>query len=226
LSAAGNDVIFPGMEILAVCGVAIGAFLAGGIPFSWLLGKVAGFDLRREGSGNPGATNLYRTAGPAWGITGLLLDVAKGFLPVLAARWLFPEVEAAAIVAAAAAIAGHIWTPYLGFRGGKGVATATGAFLAINPLVLLIAVGAFAIVVAATRYVSLGSMIGAVVAFVVSFWLPLLEGRPVDPYFVAFCGVCAASIIVAHRKNIGRLISGTEGKFGARAKNDTQDQKR
>jgi glycerol-3-phosphate acyltransferase PlsY len=222
LSAAGNDVIFPGMEILAVCGIGVGAFLAGGIPFSWLLGKAAGFDLRREGSGNPGATNLYRTAGPAWGITGLVLDVAKGFLPVLAVRWLFPELGAGAIVAAAAAIAGHIWTPYLGFRGGKGVATATGAFLALNPLILLIAVGAFAVILAVTRYVSLGSMIGAVVAFVASFVLPPLAGRPVDPYFAAFCGVCAVSIIVAHRKNIGRLIAGTEGKFGSRARNDNQ----
>jgi glycerol-3-phosphate acyltransferase PlsY len=222
LSAAGNDVIFPGMEILAVCGIAVGAFLAGGIPFSWLLGKVAGFDLRREGSGNPGATNLYRTAGPAWGITGLVLDVAKGLLPVLAVRWLFPELAAGAIVAAAAAIAGHIWTPYLGFRGGKGVATATGAFLALNPIILLIAVGAFAVILAVTRYVSLGSMIGAVVAFVASFALPLLAGRPVDPYFVAFCAVCAVSIIASHRKNIGRLIAGTEGKFGSRAKNDSQ----
>ena len=151
----------------------------------------------------------------------MVLDVAKGFLPVLVARWLFPELGVAAIVAAAAAIAGHIWTPYLRFRGGKGVATATGAFLAINPLVLLIAIAAFAIIVAATRYVSLGSMIGASVAFIASFVLPLLAARPVDPYFVAFCGVCAVSIIVAHRKNIGRLITGTEGKFGARAKNDS-----
>lgn len=222
MSAAGNDVIFSGMEILVGLGIAIGSFLAGGIPFSWLLGKVAGFDLRREGSGNPGATNLYRTAGAAWGITGLVLDVAKGSLPVLAAQWLFPEFGVGAIVAAAAAIAGHIWTPYLGFRGGKGVATAAGAFLAINPLIILIAVGVFAIIVAATRYVSLGSMGGAVVLFGASFALPLFAGRPVDPYFVTFCGVCAISIIVAHRKNISRLIAGTEGKLGARRKDDSQ----
>lgn len=209
------------MEILTVVGIAIGSFLAGGIPFSWLLGRVAGFDLRREGSGNPGATNLYRTAGPAWGITGLFLDVAKGFLPVLAVRWLFPELGVGAVVAAAAAIAGHIWTPYLGFRGGKGVATATGGFLAINPLVLLIAFGAFAVIVAATRYVSVGSMGAAVVAFGASLVVPLLARRTVDPYFVAFCGACAVSIIISHRKNIGRLIAGTESKFGARRKNDS-----
>lgn len=222
MSSAGNDVIFLGMKVLAGFGIAIGSFLTGGIPFSWLLAKIAGFDLRRVGSGNPGATNLYRTAGAAWGITGLLLDVAKGVFPVLAARWLFPELGAGAIVAAAAAIAGHIWTPYLGFRGGKGVATAAGAFLAINPLIVLIAVGVFAVIVAATRYVSLGSMGGAVVVFGASFALPLLAGRPVDPYFVAFCGVCAVSIIVAHRKNISRLIVGTEGKLGARRKDDSQ----
>jgi glycerol-3-phosphate acyltransferase PlsY len=222
LSAAGGDVIFARMKILAVVGIAVTSFLAGGVPFSWLLGKVAGFDLRREGSGNPGATNLYRTAGAAWGITGLLLDVAKGFLPVLAARWLFPGLAMAAVVAAAAAIAGHIWTPYLGFRGGKGVATAAGAFLALNPLVLLIAVASFAVVVVATRYVSVGSMAAAVAAFGASLVLPLLAGRMVDLYFVAFCGACAVSIIAAHRKNIARLMAGTETKFGARTKNDSQ----
>lgn len=207
---------------MAGFGVALGSFLAGGIPFSWLLGKVAGFDLRRVGSGNPGATNLYRTAGVAWGITGLSLDVAKGLVPVLAARWLFPELGIGTMVAAAAAIAGHIWTPFLGFRGGKGVATAAGAFLGLNPVLLLIAVAVFTAVVAATRYVSLGSMVGAAAAFAASFVLPLLAGRPVDPYFVAFYGVCAISIIVAHRKNIARLAAGTEGKLRARRKDESE----
>jgi glycerol-3-phosphate acyltransferase PlsY len=145
----------------------------------------------------------------------LLLDVGKGFLPVVLVSWLFPGLVAVAAVSAGAAIAGHIWTPYLGFRGGKGVATAAGAFLALNPLLILITFAVFVAIVAATRYVSLGSVIAACVAFVGSFALPLSTGRPVDRYFVALCGVCLVAIVVGHRGNISRLLAGTERKMGA-----------
>jgi len=197
----------------------VGAFLAGAVPFSWVLGKIAGYDLRACGSGNPGAANLYRTAGPAWGITGLALDFAKGALAVLVVRIFFPALLAGGVVAAAAAVAGHMWSPFLRFRGGKGVATAAGGLLAISPLTVLLAVAAFVAVVAITRYISLGSMVAALVAFAASVAVPLLAGRPVDPYFAALCGVAAAAIVAAHRKNIKRLWAGTEGKFGTRRKN-------
>ncbi|UCH79578.1 MAG: glycerol-3-phosphate 1-O-acyltransferase PlsY [Candidatus Coatesbacteria bacterium] len=200
--------------------VILGAFLAGAVPFSWILGKIAGCDLRACGSGNPGAANLYRTAGPAWGISGLALDVVKGALSVLAARVLFPELTAGVVVAAAAAVAGHMWTPFLGFRGGKGVATAAGAFLALSPFTIMIAFGSFIAVVAATRYISLGSMVAALVAFAASIAVPLIAGRPVDPYFVGLCGVAATAIVAAHRKNIKRLLTGTEGKFGTRRRDE------
>jgi glycerol-3-phosphate acyltransferase PlsY len=203
------------MEAIAYLGAALASFLVGAIPFSWLLGKLAGFDLRGIGSGNPGATNLYRAAGWRWGLPALLLDVGKGFLPVILVSWFFPDLVAAAVVAAGAAIVGHMWTPYLGFRGGKGVATAGGAFLALNPLLILITFAVFIAIVAATRYVSLGSIAAACVAFAGSFALPLSTRRPVDPYFVILCGVCAAAIIVAHRRNISRLLAGTERKMGA-----------
>ncbi len=203
------------MEVFAYLAAAVASFLVGAIPFSWLLGKLAGLDLREIGSGNPGANNLYRAAGWRWGLPALLLDVGKGFLPVVLVRWFFPDLVAAAVVAAGAAIVGHMWTPYLGFRGGKGVATAAGAFLALNPLLILITFAVFVAIVAATRYVSLGSIVAACVAFVGSFALPLSTGRPVDRYFVALCGVCAAAIIVAHRRNISRLLAGTERKMGA-----------
>jgi glycerol-3-phosphate acyltransferase PlsY len=127
---------------------------------------------------------------------------------------LFPHLTAVGILAAAAAIAGHIWTPFLGFRGGKGVATAAGGFLALNPLSVVIAFAVFLVVVAATRYVSLGSLSGAVAVFVASFAIPFFTRRPVDPYFVAFCAVCTAAIIFGHRKNISRLLTGTESKLG------------
>ncbi len=206
------------MEVFTYLSAALASFLVGAIPFSWLLGKLAGFDLRAVGSGNPGANNLYRAAGWRWGLPALLLDVGKGFLPVVLVRCFFPDLVAAAVVAAGAAIAGHMWTPFLGFRGGKGVATAAGAFLALSPLLILITFAVFVAIVAATRYVSLGSIVAACVVFVGSFALPLLTGRPVDPYFVALCGVFAAAIIVAHRENISRLLAGTERKLGAGAK--------
>jgi len=198
--------------------VAVGAaaFVIGAIPFSWLLGKWgARVDLRRVGSGNPGATNLYRVAGAAWGIPGLFFDAAKGFGPVLAAVLLFPTLKAAGVVAATAAIAGHVWTPFLGFRGGKGVATGAGAFLALNPWLVLFAVAAFVAVVAFTRYVSLGSLTAVGVAFIGSFVIPAVRGRPLDVPFVVFCGVAAAVIVFSHRKNIRRMIAGEESKWGA-----------
>ncbi|HUV86750.1 MAG TPA: glycerol-3-phosphate 1-O-acyltransferase PlsY [bacterium] len=206
------------MKVLIYVGIVAASFLIGALPFSWFLGRMAGIDLRRVGSGNPGATNLYRAAGARWGIPGFLLDVAKGVTPVAAAQWLFPHLAAAGILAAAAAISGHIWTPFLGFRGGKGVATAAGAFLALEPLLILIAFAVFLVVVAATRYVSLGSLSAAVAVFVASFALPLVSRRPVDPYFIVFCGVCSAAIVYAHRRNISRLLAGTESKLGGRKK--------
>ncbi len=213
-----GDVIFLTMKIFIYLGIAAAAFLVGALPFSWLLGRMSGIDLRRVGSGNPGATNLYRVAGARWGVPGLLLDVAKGAAPAALALWLFPDLTGAAVLAGAAAIAGHIWTPFLAFRGGKGVATAAGAFLALNPFLILIAFAVFFVVVAATRYVSLGSLSAAVAAFLGSFTIPLVAGQPVDPYFVVFCGVCAGAISYSHRENVSRLIAGTESKLGRRKK--------
>ncbi len=204
------------MVFFAYVGITLIAFLLGALPFSWVLGKMAGVDLRRIGSGNPGATNLYRAAGARWGVPGLLLDVAKGAAPVAAAQWLFPDLTGAATLAAAAAVSGHIWTPFLGFRGGKGVATAAGAFLALNPLFVLVAFAVFFIVVALTRYVSLGSVLAAVTLFIASLAAPMITRRPFDPYFAVFCGACAAAIVFSHRKNISRLLAGKENKLGER----------
>ncbi len=145
----------------------------------------------------------------------MLLDMAKGFAPVFLAQWLFPGAHAIGILAATAAVAGHIWTPFLGFRGGKGVATAAGAFLGLAPLLLAIGLGVFIVVTAVGRYVSLGSVVAALTAFAASFALPLLGGRPVDWLFAAFCGASAAGIIFAHRRNIARLFAGTESKLGS-----------
>lgn len=194
--------------------IVMAAFVVGAVPFSWLIAKIAaGVDLRTVGSGNPGATNLYRTVGPAWGIAGLMMDGVKGWLPVYGASVLFPDVTAATIIAGACAIAGHMWTPFLKFHGGKGVATAAGVFLALSPLTLAIAVGVFVVVVAITRYVSLGSLAAALAAVLYSLLVPPLSNQKPDPFFVSFCAVCFMAIAIAHRQNIRRLLSGKENKF-------------
>jgi len=207
------------ITVLAVeyAAVAVASFLLGAVPFAWLIGKlVVGVDLRYVGSGNPGATNLFRTAGAPWGILALLLDATKGWAPATIAPALYPDLPHLGVIAGAAAIAGHIWTPLLAFRGGKGVATTAGVFLAINFWLVVIGVATFAVVVAATRYVSAASLAGAAAATASSFLLPWLTHRAVDYVFVAFCVICFIVIVVAHRGNIKRLLAGTESKIGRR----------
>ncbi len=171
-------------------------------------------DIRKVGSGNVGATNLLRARGPAIGVTGLVLDAAKGALPVAAVGWLAAggaELPLwAAPVAALAAVAGHVLTPWLGFRGGKGVATSLGALLVLSPLPTLAAVGLFAAVVAVTRTVSLGSVLAAVA-------LPtagaVIGGRP-WPEQVALV-IVALVVLLRHSGNIRRLLRGEESRLGS-----------
>lgn len=184
------------------------AFLSGSIPFSWFLGKLHGVDLRRVGSGNPGATNLMRSCGRVPGILGLFLDALKGAAPVFLAlstpgAWLPAATALAAIV-------GHILMPWFGFRGGKGVATALGALLVLAPVPLLCSLGVFILSVALFRMVSLGSTLG--VAALVPFGLLFHSGAPVISAF----GVVAAVVIIGHRGNIVRILHGTERRLGSR----------
>jgi len=190
------------------------AFLLGSIPSGYLLYRArTGADIRGAGSGNIGATNVLRTAGAGLGVATLALDALKGWLAVaLAMRWAGGE---AGVIAAALALVvlGHLYTPWLRFRGGKGVAAALGAFLALAPLALAQALVVFALVLAAWRYVSLASM-----AACVALPLLLLAARPPlpTPELGVAAGV-AVLIIVRHRANLARLRQGTEHKLGARA---------
>ena len=191
------------------------AYLAGSIPAAYLAGRLTrGIDLREHGSGNLGATNVYRVLGPKVAAVVFLFDVAKGALPV----WLLPQVTATTapaiwpIAYGLAAIAGHVRPVFLlGKGGGKGVATATGVFLALAPLATLIAFTVWAIVVAASGYVSLASLVAALV-------LPLVvlaragAGSPVFVVAVAL----AAFVFWTHRENIARLRRGEEHRFGRR----------
>jgi len=189
--------------------VLAGSFLAGSIPFSWLLGRLRGTDIRRAGSGNVGATNLLRTCGTGIGVAGLVLDALKGAAPVAAAMalGLSGPVQAACAVLA---VLGHVLTPWLGFRGGKGVATAMGALLVLATWPVLAALGVFAVVLAVFRYVSLAS-ISAALSLVPASLLLMPGGDHLSVHVV--CGLVAALVVVRHLGNIRRLLRGEESRF-------------
>jgi len=192
-----------------------GAYLAGSISFSllvvWLLRSV---DVRTVGSGNAGATNVLRAAGRWPALLVLLLDIAKGLVPVQLARRL--EAPSAVVAATAlAALVGHVFPLYFGFRGGKGVATGFGAFVALVPLAAVAASGVFLAVVLVTRYVSLASLAGAVsvpiFAWLLSRWQVV---EPVSNTVLALSATMVLVIGLRHRSNLRRLLAGTERRLG------------
>lgn len=197
-----------GTTILAQFIVIGAAYLIGSIPTGLLLGKAYGIDVRREGSGNIGATNLYRTVGRKVGIITLIGDCLKGLLPVLLVKASSLPPEFAAWVGLAA-FCGHVFPVFLKFKGGKGVATALGVFLALAPLAVAIAIALFAVLMFLCRYVSLGSISAAAAMPLAVFFL----GGSRTVTFVTL--VIAAIVIIRHQENIKRLISGTESKFKA-----------
>ncbi|HXQ69191.1 MAG TPA: glycerol-3-phosphate 1-O-acyltransferase PlsY [Pyrinomonadaceae bacterium] len=183
--------------------VVIAAYVIGSIPFGYLIVRMSGAgDVRETGSGGTGATNVSRRAGKAAGILTLLLDAAKGAIVVVIATWMSEGWFVAA--AAIAVIVGHIFPVWLGFRGGKGVATAVGVFFVLAPFALLCAGIVFVAVVGLTRYVSLASLCAAAS-------IPLFLWLQKAPLTAAL--VVALLIIFAHRGNISRLMNGTEPKF-------------
>jgi acyl phosphate:glycerol-3-phosphate acyltransferase len=190
----------------------VAAYLVGAVPVGLLVARMAGGgDIRRRGSGNIGSTNVLRTLGLAAGIATLAGDVLKGWLAVSAARALAPDDPWAPAAGAVAAVAGNCWPVFLRFRGGKGVATGLGTFLALAPWALVPAVVAFAVVVAATRFVSLASLCGALSLPIGSGLLGY--GRAVT---VAAAAVFAI-VLLRHRANVQRLTRGTESRLGQRA---------
>jgi glycerol-3-phosphate acyltransferase PlsY len=186
-------------------------YLIGAIPTGVVLTRLMGFeDVRSKGSGNIGATNVYRVAGKLPGILTLIGDILKGFLPLLAVKlWLAPTPLQLGL-AGVLAIVGHCYPVYLRFKGGKGVATALGIFLVLDPWALLGGCLVFLIAVAATRYISLGSVLAATVA-------PLLTIPRHQPLPLILCaGSIGALIVWRHRDNLRRLCAGTESRFGAK----------
>ena len=184
-------------------------YLAGSVPFAFLLARRAGIDVRVAGSGNVGAANVMRTTGTRRAIVVMALDVAKGALAVALALLVHAGVTLTAL-AAAAAVVGHIYPVWLRFHGGKGVAVAAGVFAVLAPIATAVAAALFLVIVSVTRYVSLGS-IAASLALPPAAWM---VGEPVA-VVIAAAGT-GALILFRHRGNIRRLREGTERRMGVR----------
>jgi glycerol-3-phosphate acyltransferase PlsY len=196
--------------------IVVAAYLLGSIPFSYLIVRVlGGQDVRKVGSGNVGATNAMRAAGAKAGAIALLLDFSKGVGAVVLARL----ADAASPVVGAAAVAvmlGHVFPIFLGFRGGKGVATSAGAFAALAPLALVITLAVFVAIVAWKRYVSIGSITAAALFPLLVLALQRLDWMEPDLWLVAASAAIALIVIVKHRTNLARLRQGIEPKLGQR----------
>lgn len=189
------------------------AYLLGSIPVGWLIANIFYHkDIRQEGSGNIGATNALRIFGTKIGILVLLLDMMKGIIAVLIAKQVIPGAHPLVSIAGLVAILGHIFPVWLKFRGGKGVATAAGVFAALAPLGLLIGLLSFILVLWRTRYVSLGSIIAAMVFGVSTFWMELSKPMP-DVALMILVGFIVTMIILKHKSNIQRLLRGEENKI-------------
>ncbi len=209
----------------------IGAYLIGGIPFGLLAGRLRGIDIRTVGSRNIGATNVGRTLGRPYGIAVFALDVLKGLAATLVAGQILVGLAAAAdlseptrylfwLAVGMAAVLGHNYPVYLGFRGGKGVSTSLGVALGVYPELTFTALVAFAVwilVVAVSRYVSLGSIVAGVSFPVIFVVLSARRGQSVltDAWpLLAFSLLLALLVLIRHRANLGRLAAGTESKVG------------
>ena len=212
-------------------------YIIGSIPFGLMIGKVfAKTDIRQVGSGKIGMTNVMRAAGKKAAALSLILDMAKGALAVIFAGLIFNDystaatggftwLESAKALGALSAIAGHSWSVFLKFKGGRGVATFIGGLAALYWPAAIVG-GVFILGIGfRTRYMSLGSIIGAVTVFIMLMTLNILRMNFFEPYppieYVTYAMICAVFIYVMHRDNIIRLVSGTERKIGEKVKAET-----
>ncbi len=192
----------------------LASYLLGAIPTSYLVSRAfAKIDLRQHGSGNLGATNLYRVLGWKYAIPVAVFDIAKGTIPVLLFAPQVSSSELFALACGVAAILGHVFSVFVQFKGGKGVATTAGVMLGLTPIALAAAAAVWALVLLLTGYVSLSSIAAAAVLPPAVY---LLEGSTTPQLFWVVVGV-ALGVIVLHRRNIQRLLKGTENRFGRRA---------
>ena len=191
----------------------LAAYLMGSIPNGLLLARLKGVDLQKVGSGNIGATNVYRCVGKGWGVAAFVLDAVKGFVPA----FVFPRLLDSAppwlgLACGIAAVAGHNWPVWLKFKGGKGVSTSAGMLLGIAPAAVGIGFAVFALVVALTRFVSLGSILAAIAVPAAYLGLYGAGNRLLAGALVAM----GALVVVKHRTNIRRLLAGTEPRIAGK----------
>ena len=211
--------------------ILIGAYFLGAVPVGVLVARAKGVDILKVGSGNIGATNVWRVMGRGPGLLCFVLDVLKGLVPVLIAGWwmgllgghqIAPRQAWLWLAVMAAPILGHMFTPFAGFKGGKGVATGLGAMLGLYPYLTFPALGVFAVWIAAAavwRYVSLASCVAALSLPALVFAFAWGTGRAGAPGMVPFyicTGILGALVVIRHSANIRRLIAGTENRIGTR----------
>jgi glycerol-3-phosphate acyltransferase PlsY len=205
--------------MLMLIGAVAVAYLLGSLSGSLLIGRLRGVDIRREGSGNAGGTNAFRTQGWRFALGVVLIDVGKGAL----AAWIGLHVAAAApapfdsafaqaALCGFAAVIGHCWPVFFGFRGGKGAATAVGAILVLVPVLVLPLLGVWALMLIATGYVGLSTMIACIAFAVITLTMPVAS-TVAAPALAAFAIAVALLIVFTHRENIARLVRGTEFRF-------------
>lgn len=193
--------------------ILIAGYFLGSIPFGLIIGKAwRGIDIRQYGSGNIGATNVLRSLGPGPAAVVFAADVLKGFVPVTAAKILFPGHELMVVAAGILAILGHTLSLFLKFRGGKGVATSLGVIIGLDPIIAAVGFGIWILIVALSRYVSLASILTALCVSALMFALK----KPLP--FQIFTLAAALYIIVKHRSNISRLLRGKEARWGEKVK--------
>jgi glycerol-3-phosphate acyltransferase PlsY len=195
--------------------VIIGSYLIGSIPWGLIAGRLRGVDVRRYGSGSIGTTNVLRTIGTKSAVVVLALDVLKGVVAIILGHYVIGS-PTGEMAAGFAVVAGHDWSIFLRFKGGRGVATTLGCVLAMEPLGPVAGIVVFVILVALTRYVSLGSICGslAAVAAIGAFWA--VDRVPWQNFL--FIAVAVALIIFQHRDNISRLLAGKESKLGQKGR--------
>jgi acyl phosphate:glycerol-3-phosphate acyltransferase len=199
-------------ELLLIAALLAGAYLIGSIPFSYLVARARGVDLRKVGSGNIGGANVWRACGFGPFVVAVALDILKGYLPTLLGLRLFAGSPIAVLLVGIAAILGHTFPIFLRFKGGKAVATSSGVLLALAPLLAALGVIAWAIAFAITRFSSVASLTAAAVEIVAGTVFYFTGRLPLA--YALFIWLAAAFVIYLHRGNIQRLLAGTENRFG------------
>jgi len=193
------------------------SYLIGGIPFGYFAGNCKGIDIRKEGSGNIGATNVFRVMGKKWGSAVFTLDFLKAFLPVFIVKWALARnlvgplplsAELVSILVGIATVVGHNYTPYLGFKGGKGMSSSAGFLLALLPPVFVCCLLTWWILFFATRYVSIGSIMASIMVPTATLYF-----YPGQYWYLGLALVLCILGIWRHRSNIQRLLNGTENRF-------------